>query len=139
MKTREIYEKDPLVEEAVRRGFIEIHGSSITYNVNQKKTYNWDDPEEWVRSYAIAYLILIKKYAPKCIRTEVVVPRRTPNDLADVVVYSNEKCKEPYLVVETKKESVTDQEIQQAIEQLFGNANSLRAPIGLLDYGEKSI
>jgi type I restriction enzyme M protein len=35
-------------------------------------------------------------------KTEVIVPRRVPSDHFDVVVYRDDACKEPYLVVENK-------------------------------------
>ena len=68
-----------------------------------------------------------KSYTPRSIRTEVIVPRRTPEDLADVVVYKDERCQEPYLVVENKKENLSQKDRNQAIEQLFGNTNSLKS------------
>lgn len=71
-------------------------------------------------------LTLKKSYAPNCIRTEVTVPRRTPEDLADIVFYEDNKCQNLYLVVETKKEKISERQRKQAIEQMFGNANSLR-------------
>ena len=80
-----------------------------------------------------------KSYAPNCIRTEVTVPRRTPEDLADIVVYEDNKCQNPYLVVETKKEKISERQRKQAIEQLFGNANSLRIPLALYENNEESI
>ncbi len=54
------------------------------------------------------------------------MPRRTPEDWTDIVVYEDDELKNPYLVVECKKGGVTDAEFRQAIEQAFGNANSLR-------------
>lgn len=137
--TRKDYENDPLIIEAVRRNLFEINKDKISYNLNQKKTYNWNDPEEWVRAHTIAYLVLGKSYAPQCMKTEVVVPRRTPEDSADIVVFTDERCQIPYLVVENKKERISAKEKSQAIEQLFGNANSLRAPIALFDNGLESI
>ena len=59
--------------------------------------------------------------------TEVVVPRRTPSDKADIVIFEDDEKKKPYLVIECKKDGITDAEFKQAIEQVFGNANSLRA------------
>ncbi len=59
--------------------------------------------------------------------TEVTVPRRTPSDKADIVIFEDDENKKPYLVVECKKDGITDAEFNQAIEQVFGNANSLRA------------
>ena len=43
------------------------------------------------------------------------------------MVYEDDELKKPYVVVECKKEKITDAEFKQAIEQAFGNANSLRA------------
>lgn len=137
MRNRTDFENDPLILNAIQRNLIEIHGDRITYNIHQKKSYNWSDPEEWVRARTIAFLVLEKAYTPRSIRTEVIVPRRTPEDLADIVVYTDERCQNPYLVVENKKENLSQRERNQAIEQLFGNANSLRVPLALFDsFGE---
>lgn len=72
-------------------------------------------------------------------RTEVVVPRRVPSDHADIVVYRDDACRQPYLVVENKQEERQPRERAQAIEQLFGNCNSLRAPVGLYDELSESV
>jgi len=62
-----------------------------------------------------------------------------PSDHADIVVYKDDACKQPYLVVENKAQELLPRERAQAIEQLFGNCNSLRAPVGLYDeLGESS-
>ena len=121
------------VVEAIARGFIEVRGNRIKYNLNQKREYDWTDGEEWVRVRTIAFLIVTKNYPANRMRTEVVVPRRTPNDLADIVVYKDDRCTEPYLVVENKAVGQTRRERAQGIEQLFGNCNSLRAPFGIYD------
>ena len=63
------------------------------------------------------------------------MPRRTPSDLADVIVYVDDKCRDPYIVVETKAEGLSLRERTQAVEQLFGNANSIRATLALYDDG----
>lgn len=123
----------PDLIEAVTRGFIEFRGSRVIYNVRRKREYAWTDPEEWVRARTLAFLIVSKGYPPNRIDTEVTVPRRTPNDWADIVVYRDERCTDPYLVVENKASGQTRANRTQGVEQLFGNANSLRAPLGLYD------
>ena len=107
-------------------GLFQIKGNKIEY-VYQRKSYKISDPEEHVR--ALFYLELIKKYQyPKeRIDLEVVVPRRKPEDKADIVIYEDRERKSPFLVVECKKDAISDAEYKQAIEQVFGNANSLRA------------
>lgn len=139
MRTQQDFENDPLILNAIQRNLMEIHGDRVSYNIHQKKSYNWSDPEEWVRARTIAFLVLEKAYVPQSIRTEVTVPRRTPEDFADIVVYEDERCQIPYLVVENKRERLSDRDRAQAIEQLFGNANSLRAPLALFDSWGESI
>ena len=112
----------------IARGLIQfnVENTRITY-LNRNKTYNFRDPEETVRAESYVQLIEVYGYASKRIDFEVIVPRRTPSDLADIVVFSNDEMTEPYIVVECKRETATDAEYKQAIEQGFGNANSLRA------------
>ncbi len=128
-----------VVAEGIRRGLIAITDDRVSYRLNQQRTYEWRNPEEWVRAHAIAWLIISRDYPANRIRTEVNVPRRTPNDFADIVVYSDDQCRMPFLVVETKSTGRSNGERNQAIEQLFGNANSLRVPLGLYDDGSVSI
>ena len=104
-----------------------------------KKSYNITDPEEQVR--VSFYYELIKKYQyPKeRIDLEVIVPRREPTDKADIVVYEDDEKKKPYIVVECKKDGISQAEIKQAIEQAFGNANSLRSKYTILVAGNVRI
>jgi type I restriction enzyme M protein len=126
------------VAEGIHRGFISIADNRVTYHLNQPRAYDWTRPEEWGRAHTIAWLVLARDYPTNRIRTEVTVPHRTPNDFADIVVYRDDPCREPYLVVENKADGQTAAQRDQAIERLLGNANSLRAPLGLYDEGETS-
>lgn len=117
---------DPNVMEAVRRNIIDVKGSKVTYTLATKKQYDWSDPEEWVRCLVIAYLVIARDYPAHRMKTEVQVPKRTPSDWADVVVFLDDACKIPYLIVECKRDGISSAERAQGIEQLFGNANSLR-------------
>ena len=55
----------------------------------------------------------------------------------DIVIYDkdDEDFKKPYLLVECKKDGVTDAKYNQAIEQAFGNANSLKAKLAIVVAG----
>jgi len=129
---------NPLIQSALNRQLLLIDGNRITYKINQQKSYDWTDPEEWVRAYTIAWLVLEMDYPANRIRTEVTVPRRTPNDWADVVVFSDDQCREPFLIIENKAYQISESDKSQGIEQLFGNCNSLRAPLGLYEQGKHS-
>ena len=74
-----------------------------------------------------AELIYKHEYAPELIDFEVNVPRRTPNDYADLVIYSDDEKKMPYFVIECKRADISDAEFNQAIEQACGNGASLGA------------
>jgi type I restriction enzyme M protein len=79
------------------------------------------------------------KYPPNQLGLEVIVPRRKPEDKADIVVYEDEERKRPYIVVECKRDGISKAEINQAVEQTFGNANSLRSKYAILVAGNVRI
>jgi type I restriction enzyme M protein len=126
------------VQEAIRRRIFTVSNGRIRYFLANERTYSWGDPEEWVRAFTVAWLVIEKGYPVNRMKVEVTVPRRTPSDLADIVVYEDDGCRSPYLVVENKASGQTIPRRVQGIEQLFGNANSLRAPLGLYDEGAYS-
>jgi len=128
----------PEVIEAVNRGIMSFSENRVRYQLHNERSYDWNDPEEWVRACSIAWLIVERGYPANRIKTEVTVPRRTPSDFADIVIYSDDACREPYLVVENKSSGQSQRDRTQAIEQLFGNSNSLRAPLGLYEEGSHS-
>lgn len=101
--------------------------SRIIYKDSKNYSASFKNPEEKIRASYFTELILDYDYPKEKIAIEVTVPRRTPEDRADIVVYEDDELKKPYLVVECKKDGITDAEFKQAIEQAFGNANSLRA------------
>jgi type I restriction enzyme M protein len=101
--------------------------SKIIYHCSRDYTTSFKNPEEKVRAAYFSELVLTYQYPAKKIDIEVLVPRRTPEDRADIIIYEDEENKSPFLVIECKREGITDAEFKQAIEQTFGNANSVRA------------
>jgi len=110
-----------------QKGYIQLlnEGTRIHYVAPDKK-YRFTDPEEQVRAKFYVELIEHFQYFENQIDLEVRVPRRTPSDLADIVVFQDDDKKDPFIVVECKKEGISEAEFEQAIEQAFGNCNSLR-------------
>lgn len=119
---------DSLIKQGIEKGLISFNDDKtrITYK-HQARTYSYKDPEEQVRAEVYLQLIFEYSYLPKRIQVELVVPRRTPSDSADIVVFEDDLCKKPFIVIECKKQSVSEAEFIQGIEQGFGNANSLSA------------
>jgi len=104
---------------------VSANETKITYRCKREYSTSFKNPEEKIRASYFCELVLDYNYPAKNIDIEVSVPRRTPEDRADIVVYDESGVE--YLVVECKKDGITDAEFKQAIEQAFGNANSLRS------------
>jgi len=117
------------IERGKQEGLIALtdDDARIIYHCSREYSTSFKNPEETVRASYFVELILDYQYPKNQIDIEVTVPRRTPEDRADIVIYEDDDLKTPYLIVECKKDGITDAEFKQAIEQAFGNANSLRA------------
>ena len=120
------------LEQAIEDGHAKITGEGKTQSIRYlaaNHSERWSDPEEKVRAGFWAELIYKYEYLPERIRFEVKVPRRTPNDRADIVIYGekDEELKAPWFVFECKRTDVSDAEFAQAIEQACGNRASLGA------------
>ena len=115
---------------ALSDGHAEITGEGRSERIRYSAaghSERWADPEEKVRAELWAELIYRYEYPPERIAFEVNVPRRTPNDFADLVIYSDDEKKMPYFVIECKRADLSDAAFNQAIEQACGNRASLGA------------
>ena len=114
-----------------QKGYIKfLNGRTTIHYVAPDKKYKFTDSEETdseekVRARYYVELIERYQYPENQIDLEVTVPRRTPSDRADIVVFQDDAKKNPYIVIECKKDGISELEFEQAIEQAFGNCNSL--------------
>lgn len=117
-----------LITKAVEKGLLAFDDELkiVTY-VHQNKRLRWNDSEEKVRAQAFASLVLEYGYAARQIDIEVAVEHRVPNIYADLVVYADQTLKKPVILVECKREEASQGELDQAVEQGFGYANSIDA------------
>jgi type I restriction enzyme M protein len=120
------------LEQAIQEGYANISGDGKTQRIRYvaaNHSEHWSHPEEKVRAEFWAELIYKYQYRPERMRIEVKVPRRTPHDLADIVIYGDkdDELKSPWFVFECKRPEVSDAEFSQAIEQACGNRASLGA------------
>jgi type I restriction enzyme M protein len=128
--SKSVFEKN--IDRGREKGIIDYDNEHYTYYC-KKKYIKLKSPEEIVRASYFCELVLDYRYPADKIDFEVLVPRRKPEDRADIVVHDNNDA--DYLVVECKKDGITDSEFKQAIEQAFGNANSLRAKYAVVVAG----
>jgi len=119
-----------LIEEGIKQKYIKFEddGKRIIY-LDQKKPRNYSNPEERVQAYAFLKLILTYNYNPKRIRQFVPVKMGAETKEADIVVYNDDACTKPHIVVECKREDVSEMEFEQAIKQGFAYSYALAGTI----------
>ena len=118
------------LNRALQSGLAEITGQGRAERIRYIAadfSDRWSDPEEKVRAELWAELIYKYEYPPERIGFEVTVPRRTPSDSADLVVYRDADLKSPWFVFECKRPDLPDAAFDQSIEQACGNRASLGA------------
>lgn len=102
--------------------------SRITY-IYQNKERNYNNPEEKVQAETFLKLILDYNYPESRIRQFVPVTMGREIKEADIVVYADEMCMRPHILVECKRQEVSEAEYQQAIEQAYSYAFALPSDV----------
>lgn len=112
-----------LIEKGLEKGLVKFDADRnfITY-VHQNKKRNYSNPEEKVQAETFLTLALVYGYPVNRIRQFVSVQMGSETKEADIVVYSDDKCEETYILVECKKEDITDQEFNTAVDQAYSYA-----------------
>ena len=128
---------DSLFNKGTELDIISIDDASdrVTYRLGREKQYAWGNPEEKVRAEIILDLIFNYQYSPRRLDTEVAIPGRTPTHWADVVVFKDDRRRDPYMTVETAAPATSASERSQKIEQLFGYANALASEFAVYSDG----
>ncbi|OFX89771.1 MAG: N-6 DNA methylase [Bacteroidetes bacterium GWF2_33_16] len=115
-----------LIDEGIQKGIIKFDEENkyITY-VHQNKKRNFINPEERVQAETFCRLILQYNYPEERIVNFVSVKMGVDTKEADIVVYNDDELQEPYILIECKKEDISEQEFSQAIEQAYSYAYAL--------------
>ncbi len=112
-----------LISQGLAQNLIKFDDENkyITY-IHQKKKRNFANPEEQVQVETFLKLILTYGYDPKRLRLFVPVTMGSSVKEADIIVYNDDACLSPHIVVECKKQEVSELEFTQAVEQAFSYA-----------------
>lgn len=119
------------IEELIQKGkqdeiiSFNAEGTRITYE-QQNKTKNYKT-EEIVQAEAYLKLIYEYNYPKENVRLFVPVKMGADNREADIVVYKDANHTAPLIVVECKKQEVSNAEYNQSIAQAFSYAVSMGA------------
>jgi len=115
-----------LINKGIYKKLIHISddGKQVSYLFQNKKC-NYNNPEEQVRVEIFLKLIFDYNYKSEHIRIEEPVTMGSEVKRADIVVYNDDAYTEPHILVECKKQEVSEAEFQQAIEQAYSYAYAM--------------
>lgn len=115
-----------LIQEGIDKGLISISDDlkTIKYiKLNKSKSYT--NPEEVVQAEAYLKLIFNYSYKPDRIKMFVTVTMGSVKKEADIIVYNDDECLIPHILVECKHQETSEQEFLQAVEQAYSYAYAL--------------
>jgi type I restriction enzyme M protein len=112
-----------LIDQGIKPKLVRIeeNGKYIEY-LHQQKRRNYENPEEKVQADTFLRLVLTYKYPAERIRQFVPVQMGSESKEADIIVYGDDGCKSPLIVVECKKPDVSEMEFRRAVDQAFSYA-----------------
>jgi len=115
-----------IIQEGIRKGLISISEDekTITY-IHQNKIRNFTNPEEKVQVEAFILLVNKYNYKPERIKMFVPVKMGVETKEADIVVYNDDECTEPHILVECKKADITDPAFNEAVNQAYSYAYAM--------------
>ena len=115
-----------IIQEGIQKGLISISKDekTITY-IHQNKSRNFANPEEKVQAEAFVLLVIKYNYKPERIKMFVPVKMGVETKEADIVVYNDNECSEPHILVECKKADITDPAFNEAVNQAYSYAYAM--------------
>ena len=114
------------IQIGIEKGLISFNedNSRIKY-CYQGKERNYNNPEEKVQALAFLQLVIDYNYPERQIKQFEPVTMGSEVKEADIVVFEDEVCVKPLILVECKKQDVSEAECQQAINQAYSYAFAL--------------
>lgn len=109
-----------LIDTGIEKGLISFdeERNFITY-IHQNKKRSYNNPEEKVQAETFLSLVLNYGYPVNRIKQYLSVQMGSETKEADIIVYADDECEETYILVECKKEEITDQQFKIAVDQAY--------------------
>jgi len=123
-----------IIEQGIEQGLIRFdeEKKNIYYIHQENKRRNYNSPEEIVQAEAYLKLVLTYGYSPERIIQFKSVTMGSSVKEVDIIVYNDDECTQPHIVVECKKEEVSELEFEQAIKQGASYAYALSGTVKYL-------
>ena len=124
---------EDIIKKGIEKGLISFNEdfSRITYT-HVNKSRNYLDPEEHVEAESFVKLVLVYNYPVQRIKVFEKVTMGSTKKEADIIVYEDDLCLNPSIIVECKKQDVSEAEFLQAIEQGASYAYALSGTVKYL-------
>jgi len=119
-----------------QKGYFILDKGEVRY-MAAGKSYNFSDPKEKIRMMFYYELIEKYKYQMDKIEFEIGVPGGASNNYADVVVFTDDEKRTPYIAAECRGAGISSAEFEQAELQAITNAKLLKARIAVCAAGSK--
>ena len=121
----ELTPNEKLIEQGVNSKLIFFNEETnyITY-LHQNKSRSYKNPEEKIQALTFLKLVLEYNYPVEYIQQFVTVQMGVSQKEADIIVYNDKGHKSPLIVIECKKEEISELEFRTAIDQAFSYAVS---------------
>jgi Type I restriction-modification system methyltransferase subunit len=118
------------IQKGIEKGLISFNDdySRITYK-HVNKTCNYLDPEEQIEAESFLKLVLVYNYPVQRIKLFEKVTMGASKKEADIIIYEDDLCLNPSIIVECKKQEVSEAEFLQAIEQAASYAYALSGTV----------
>ncbi len=109
-----------IIDTGIEKGLIRFDEDKnfITY-IKQNKKRSYNNPEEKVQAETFLTLVLNYGYPVNRIQQFVSVQMGSETKEADIIVYADDECEQTYILVECKKEEITDQQFKIAVDQAY--------------------
>ncbi len=112
-----------LISRGIKERLIDIDYELGTIKYcNHNKNRNYNNPEEKIQAITFLKLVLEYGYNTKNIKHFVPIQMGSSKKEADIVVYNDEEHFSPYIIVECKKEDISELEFKTAVNQAFSYA-----------------
>lgn len=119
-----------LIQQGIEKKLITISEDNKTIKyLHQNKSRSYANPEEKVQAEAFLKLVLEYGYPVEHIEQFVTVTMGADKREADLIVYEDSRKDKPKIIVECKKQEVSQQEFNQAVNQGFSYANALSGTV----------
>lgn len=120
-----------LIEEGIKQKLIRLSedGKWVEFLKQDIKPRDYTKPEIQVQVEIYLKLVLVYGYDARRIRQFVPVTMGSSKKEADIIVYEDDFCFNPTIIVECKKQDVSEAEFLQAIEQAASYAYALSGTV----------